>query len=161
MLAIQENGRWLKTTLQELRGKFPRTSFARGIALSGQSWSYDGLQVIVRVFTPTGEPSGKLSEIVDIDGVLTASWVQPPFVQIYEELTAVQFHIMIEEIGKAAEIRQAISSAYAGPARRRVLNRLERGQIFRRDDPLVVGLSAAVGLTAEDVDLLWLQATGY
>jgi hypothetical protein len=76
-------------------------------------------------------------------------------------LTAVQFHIMIEEIGKAQAIRQIIAGMGNTTEARVASNKLERGTTFLRNDPLVADLAEAVGLTPEDVDTLWLQATGY
>ena len=40
-------------------------------------------------------------------------------------------------------------------------NKLERGAIFNRNDPLVLAFSEQLGMTSEEVDTLWLQAKDY
>ena len=43
-------------------------------------------------------------------------------------------------------------------ARRKASNKLERANTFHRNDPLVLTLAQAVGLSPGEVDVLWIQA---
>lgn len=69
-----------------------------------------------------------------------------------------QFHTMIEEAGLDTQINQAINNLPDDIGKKAAKHKLGKKLFFQRNDPLVVSLSAALSLTPEEVDVLWLQA---
>lgn len=97
----------------------------------------------------------------DIAAMGLVEYVEPPAepktAQDYP-LQAWQFHSMIEDAGLDIQIRSAINGMADGMDKKVAMQKLERTTIFNRNDGLVVTLSAALGLTPEEVDVLWMSA---
>ena len=69
-----------------------------------------------------------------------------------------QFQAMIDLLGKRTAIEQAIAALPTVAEQAVATAKLTHSSRFRRDDPLVSGLSAAVGMTPAELDAAWLQA---
>lgn len=95
-------------------------------------------------------------------GVLTEVEIEEQAEPVeYRPLEPYQFHAML----KIAELTDQVNAAVAAiedPEERAVAEvRLERSQQFRRNDPLLQDLVAAVGLTSEALNKMWLKAAKF
>jgi hypothetical protein len=74
-------------------------------------------------------------------------------------LTRVQFMAMLDIAGLRATAEAQID-AIEDPVQRAIArSRYENSQVFNRNDPLLVQLVASAGLTAQQIDGYWMQAT--
>jgi hypothetical protein len=114
-----------------------------------QNWPKDYIQL------PSTRPSG--FHVWDAEMVTWVEHTPTPHPKDYP-LARWQFHAMVDMLGK----RQAIESAIEGlpdPAARAVATaKLKHSHEFNREDHLVISLSAAVGISPDELDSAWLQA---
>lgn len=69
-----------------------------------------------------------------------------------------QFQAMIDILGKRTAIEQAISALPSETDKAVARAKLNHTDVFQRTDPLVVSLSALVGMSSDELDSAWLQA---
>lgn len=80
---------------------------------------------------------------------------------IYYPLKRWQFKAMVDVLGVAQAIEDAIGAIPDPLARAVALARYRESDIYRREDPLFDTLAPLVGLTGEQIDEAWMQiATG-
>lgn len=101
--------------------------------------------------------NGVVRELNDED---YAGWLSKTPAEPAEQIAHLepyQFHALLNITGYVHDIDSLLADAdpvYAGAAR----SKLDKSTFYRRDDPLLTDLFAAVGLTPEQVDDLWLDA---
>lgn len=69
-----------------------------------------------------------------------------------------QFHAMVDIIGKKDAIQAAIDSIDDPSSKSVALAKFNHSSQFRRDDKLVLELSAEVGMTPNELDASWMLA---
>ncbi len=81
----------------------------------------------------------------------------PPVDPLTRSLSSMQFEAMLRSAGHYNAVKTVINGL---PKNQKhiALAKLNRLNSYNRDDALVVQLSAAIGLTSDDVDALWQQA---
>ncbi|MCP4072308.1 MAG: hypothetical protein GY742_11295 [Hyphomicrobiales bacterium] len=81
----------------------------------------------------------------------------PPVDPLTRPLNSMQFEAMLRSTGHYDAVKTVVNGL---PENQKhiVLAKLNRQNSYNRVDALVVQLGAALGLTSDDVDALWLQA---
>ena len=85
----------------------------------------------------------------------------PPKVVTAQEvhLEPYQFHAMLKISGMENLVRQTITGLTDPRERSLAEAKFEKAHFYNRADPLVIALSAQAGLTAQEVDTMWLEAS--
>ncbi len=86
------------------------------------------------------------------------AWVPSEPVE-YRPLEPYQFHAMLELAGHEEAVKTAIAALPDAKARAVAKAKLERRPEFNREDELVLELSTAIGITPEDLNEMWLEAS--
>lgn len=90
------------------------------------------------------------------NGGVIAAYVEPPVT--LPDLAPYQFRAMLALSGKQDDL-DAFIAALPEPDRTVARSKLEYSLVFKRDNDLVMGAQAGLGLTTEELDGLWLQAS--
>lgn len=72
-----------------------------------------------------------------------------------------QFHAMVALTGYTADIEAAINADPDPTFKAAAWAKYRYSTYYKRKDPFVVALGAAVGVSPEQLDALWLDATGF
>jgi hypothetical protein len=136
--------------LQNARYNTPEhTSFDVDVVLDGETFPFsyhplDGAPLTLAI-----------DDYIADGGLEIADYVAPPAALL--PLSARQFHLALALNGLAEPLEDAIATI-PEPSQTLIRIEFERATEFRRDYPLLVSLSTALGLTDEQVDGMWLEA---
>lgn len=90
------------------------------------------------------------------DGV----WVNPPVViPVPQEITMRQARLALHEAGLLSNVSTAIASL-SEPAKTKAQIEWEYSNALQRDNPFVTTLGTALGLSSDDIDNLFITASG-
>lgn len=93
-----------------------------------------------------------------LSGVLAGYGLPGPVAApIYYPLRRWQFAAMVDVLGVAQAIEDAIASIPDPLARAVALARYRESDLYRRDDPFFDHLAPLVGLTGAQIDAAWMQ----
>lgn len=115
----------------------------------GQTWWTEaGVPVVIEFL---GDPAAS--------GLLSVAPEEPPFDPASFPLSRLTFWLAAAEIGVTkAGIRAHIDAMPEGVAKFQALAYLEEAQVYRRQDPLLIQMAAAEGITETELDALWAWA---
>ena len=86
---------------------------------------------------------------------------EPLFIAPFPNLEPYQFHAMVLLTGYSADIEAAIDADPEPAFKAAAWAKYRYSTHYKRFDPFVVALAAAVGLTPEQLDALWLDAANF
>ncbi len=102
----------------------------------------------------------KLWSVAELEAIGLEKYVAPPAPPVdplTRSLSSMQFEAVLRSAGHYDAVK-AVVNRLPENQKHIVLAKLNRLNSYNRDNTLVVQLSAAIGLTSDDVDALWLQA---
>ena len=158
MLALINSDNEITASIAEdTRFKLPNGNV---IAPAMAGWEGSGFNLMT-IDDSASIPIGKISASHTIEmvaGIPTRVLVlEDAPVQSAAPLSARQFRLALIQAGILPSIQAAID-ALEEPTRSWVTTEWEYSTEFDRDHPMVIGLSAQVGLTPEQVDTMWIWA---
>jgi hypothetical protein len=136
---------------------FPETLSGEMIAPYGAAFAEsadpvpDGKRIVSTGFRKIDDVWKQVHDLEDIPPPKASDFV----------LTPTQFHTALRVNGLDATVKAAIGSISDPIAQASAEVRLEYASVYRRDEPLVASLAAAIGLTDAQVDAMWLAAKDY
>ena len=87
-------------------------------------------------------------------------WISPPVViPVPQEITMRQARLALHEAGLLSNVSTAIASL-SEPAKTKAQIEWEYSNALQRDNPFVTTLGTALGLSSDDIDNLFITASG-